>query len=297
MKKTLPDYPHLQQQRQQLLQQLSGLPEIRRGSLTEQFLTVKRKDGSRVKRGPYPLLTRKQGQKTVSQRLTDPALVPLYRQQIQAMRQFETVVGGLVQVGEQLSDLAVAEVVQKKLLVELEQAAEVRRLAAALAARQTPDFEAWEGLLLQAARQGGGGVLGALLSHWQQHAPREVILCQCGQRMCSRGRRSKGLLTTLGRVPFARSFYQCEPCSQGYFPDDERLDIVQTTYSPGVRRLMARAGSQSQFQQAAEDLRCYAGLTVEAREVERVTEEVGRQVEQWLSAEQEQILQAAGTPA
>jgi hypothetical protein len=108
------DYPTLEQHRQQLLQQLSGLPEIRRGSLTEQFLTVKRKDGSRLKRGPYPLLTRKQGQKTVSQRLTDPALVPLYRRQIQAMRQFETVVDGLVQVGEKLSDLAVAEAVQKK---------------------------------------------------------------------------------------------------------------------------------------------------------------------------------------
>lgn len=114
MKRILSDYPNLQQQRQRLLQQLSGLQELRRGSLTEQFLTVKRKDGSRVKRGPYPLLTRKQGQKTVSLRLTDPALVPLYRQQIQAMRQFETVVDGLVQVGEQLSDLAVAEVVQKK---------------------------------------------------------------------------------------------------------------------------------------------------------------------------------------
>jgi hypothetical protein len=108
------DYPTLEQHRQQLLQQLSGLPEIRRGSLTEQFLTVKRKDGSRLKRGPYPLLTRKQGQKTVSQRLTDPALVPLYRRQIQAMRQFETVVDGLVRVGEELSDLAVAEAVQKK---------------------------------------------------------------------------------------------------------------------------------------------------------------------------------------
>lgn len=114
MKRTLDDYPKLQQQRQRLLQQLSGLQELRRGSLTEQFLMVKRKDGSRVKRGPYPLLTRKQGQKTVSLRLTDPTLVPLYRQQIQAMRQFETAVDGLVQVGEQLSDLAVAEVVQKK---------------------------------------------------------------------------------------------------------------------------------------------------------------------------------------
>jgi len=160
MRRTLFDYPSLQQQRQQLLQQLSGLQELRRGSLTEQFLMVKRQDGSRVKRGPYPLFTRKHGQKTVSLRLTDPVLVPLYRRQIQAMRQFETVVEGLVRVGEQLSDLAVGEVVQKKLLVELEQAAEVRRLAAALAARQTPDFEAWESLVLDAARRGGAGVLG-----------------------------------------------------------------------------------------------------------------------------------------
>jgi hypothetical protein len=79
MKKTLSDYPNLRQQRQQLLQQLSGLQELRRGSLTEQFLMVKRKDGSRVTRGPYPLLTRKHGQKTLSRRLTDSALVPLYR--------------------------------------------------------------------------------------------------------------------------------------------------------------------------------------------------------------------------
>jgi len=114
MRKASDGYPTLQQRRQQLLQQLSDLQEIRRGSLSEQFLMVKRKDGSRVQRGPYPLLTRKQGQKTVSLRLTDPTLVPLYRRQIQAMRQFETVMDGLVQVGEQLSDLAVAEVVQKK---------------------------------------------------------------------------------------------------------------------------------------------------------------------------------------
>ena len=107
-------YPKLEQQRQSLLQQLSGLQQLRRGSLTEQFLMVKHADGSRVKRGPYPLLTRKDGYRTVSLRLSDPALVPLYRQQIQAMREFETVVEQLVRVSEQLSDLAVAEVVQKK---------------------------------------------------------------------------------------------------------------------------------------------------------------------------------------
>jgi len=114
MKKTPADYPGLQQQHHALVQQLSGLQELRRGSLSEQFLNVQRQDGSSVQRGPYPLFTRKQNGKTVSQRVTDAALVPVYRRQIQALREFETVVDALVQVGEQLSDLAVAEVVQKK---------------------------------------------------------------------------------------------------------------------------------------------------------------------------------------
>jgi len=114
MKTPSSNYSNLEQQRQGLLRQLADLRELRRGSLTEQFLTVKHADGSKVKRGPYPLLTRKAANKTVSVRLTDPALVPLYRRQIQALREFETVMNQLVRLGEQLGDLAVAEVVQKK---------------------------------------------------------------------------------------------------------------------------------------------------------------------------------------
>ena len=108
------DYPNLEHQRQALLRQLSELRQLRRGSLTEQFLTVKHADGSKVRHGPYPLLTRKDAQRTISVRITDPALVPLYRQQIRTMREFESVVDQLVRVGEQLGDLAVAQVVQKK---------------------------------------------------------------------------------------------------------------------------------------------------------------------------------------
>lgn len=166
-----------------------------------------------------------------------------------------------------------------------------------MATPQAPDFEAWETLLLQASRQGGVGVLGSLLRHWQQHSPRTPFFCPCGQRMRSRGRRCKGLLTTLGPVPFGRAFYQCELCHEGRFPDDERLNISNTGYSPGVRRLMARAGSQTPFEQAAQDLHCYAGLQIDAREIERVAEEVGRQVEQWLGLEQEQIRNSVGAAA
>ena len=114
MKTSPSSFSNLELQRQGLLRQLAELRELRHGSLIEQFLTVKHADGSKVKRGPYPLLTRKEAQKTVSVRLTDPALVPLYRRQIQTMREFERVVDQLVRVGEELGDLAVAEVVQKK---------------------------------------------------------------------------------------------------------------------------------------------------------------------------------------
>jgi hypothetical protein len=114
MKPTSAPYPNLEHQRQVLLRQLAHWRQLRRGSLTYQFLRVKHADGSVAQRGPYPLLTRKQGRKTLSQRLTNPALVPLYRQQIQALRQFESVVDQLVDVGEQLSDRAVAQVLRKR---------------------------------------------------------------------------------------------------------------------------------------------------------------------------------------
>ena len=98
MKTNPPTYSNLEQHRQGLLRQLADLRELRRGSLTEQFLTVKHADGSQVKCGPYPLLTRKEANKTVSIRLTDPSVVPLYRRQLQAMRQFEGVIDQLVRL-------------------------------------------------------------------------------------------------------------------------------------------------------------------------------------------------------
>ena len=85
------DYTTLQAQRRALLLQLAPLDQLRRGSLTEQYFTGRRKDGTRVQRGPYPLLTRKQGRKTVSVRVSDPALLPLYRQQLAAQRQFDRI--------------------------------------------------------------------------------------------------------------------------------------------------------------------------------------------------------------
>ena len=90
------------------------LEQLRRGSLTDQVVTAHRKDGSVVRRGPYPLFTRKVHQQTLSQRLTDPSLVPIYRRQIQALHRFDDITRQLVNIGEQLSDLTVELEAQKK---------------------------------------------------------------------------------------------------------------------------------------------------------------------------------------
>ena len=104
----------LELRRKGLLNELSSLDQMRRGSITEQCFTSKRKDGSTIRCGPYPLFTRKVGKKTVSQRLSDPGLLPVYRLQVANMRRFEFIMTQLVEIGEQLSDLAIREESEKK---------------------------------------------------------------------------------------------------------------------------------------------------------------------------------------
>lgn len=55
--------------------------------------------------------------------------------------------------------------------------------------------------------------------------------------------------------------------------------------------MMARAGSQSPFKEGREDLRIYAGLEVSAKDIERVAEGMGQQMEAWLSREREEVLE------
>jgi hypothetical protein len=109
--------------------------------------------------------------------------------------------------------------------------------------------------------------------------------------MESRGLKQKELLTILGPVLYDRSMFQCPSCGATRYPGDEQLDIVGTGRSPGLRRMMARAGSQSTFKVGREDLKIYAGLEVSAKDIERVAEGIGQQMETWSSQEREAILE------
>ena len=152
------------------------------------------------------------------------------------------------------------------------------------------DLEAWETALRAAVLCAGAKVLGELLQGVGAGRGDRAILCSCGTRMESQGLKQKELLTILGPVSYARSMFQCSACGATRYPGDEELDMVGTTRSPGLRRMMARAGSQSTFKEGREDLKIYAGLEVSAKDIERVAEGIGQHTEAWLSQEREEVL-------
>lgn len=91
--------------------------------------------------------------------------------------------------------------------------------------------------------------------------------------------RDKHVLTVLGWVGVRRAYYWDKECGRGYCPKDHVLDIEGTSYSSGVRRMMSRVGAYRSFGLGHDDLYELADIRVSAKEVERVSERVGAQVE------------------
>lgn len=91
--------------------------------------------------------------------------------------------------------------------------------------------------------------------------------------------RDKEVLTVLGRVTVKRAYYYDEGSNEGYCPKDEVLDIVETSFSPGVRRIIGRAGAKGPFASGQEDIKEMAGIEVDAKAIERVSHQLGEKIE------------------
>jgi len=88
-----------------IVDQIHALGDMRRGSIIEQYYKAKKKDGTRVKRGPYFLYTYKDKNHTHSRRIKKKQVAD-YRKQIETYRRFTDLVQELIAVSEQLSDLS-----------------------------------------------------------------------------------------------------------------------------------------------------------------------------------------------
>ena len=152
-------------------------------------------------------------------------------------------------------------------------------------------MEAWENALRAAVLSAGAKALASLLEGIGCGRRDETIVCDCGARMESHGLKSKPLLTILGPVDYKRSMFRCLSCNQTRYPGDEQLDVVDTTRSPGTRRMMGRAESRSTFKEGRDDLRIYAGIQLSAKDLERVAEGIGADMERWSQKQREALIE------
>ena len=76
-------------------------------------------------------------------------------------------------------------------------------------------------------------------------------------------------------MTFQRACYHCRTCGHGHCPLDAQLGLDGSRQSPTVQRLLALAGSQIPFRQAAELARQLGGFRLSAATTRRRTETAG----------------------
>jgi len=274
----------LLERRNEIIEEMQAIRSMRKGSVNEQYLKVCRKgkkDPSLC--GPYWVYTRKEKGKTISQRLARGEAEKI-KKDVEAFHRFQELCRVYADVSEELSVLEDGNrsVGQKKTAeVAIEKDAEVKRFLDAAAAQADLDFEAFEFGLRAAVLSAGARLLESLLTRVGRGRRTNPVICSCGENMESRGLREKSIRTILGEIIFSRSSYDCPGFGMTRFPGDEDLDIAGTGFSPGVQKLMARAGSRSTFKESRDDLKIYAEISVDAKDVERIAEGVGREIERW----------------
>ena len=124
-----------------------------------------------------------------------------------------------------------------------------------------------------------GAVLLAKLLNKVGDSPGVRVKCAAGHPATFVDYRNKEITTVVGAVEFRRAYYYCAQCGEGILPQDAALDLANTSFSPGVRRLMGRVGGKESFNEGRKDLAELAGIKVQTKAVERVAEGIGAELE------------------
>lgn len=151
------------------------------------------------------------------------------------------------------------------------------------------DLEAVEMLVRSAMHQAGAKALTELLR--VPEPQQRAVPCPCGGQARYRELRSKTVLTVLGPAIVSRPYFLCPGCHRGPLPADAEFDIVNTEFSPGVRRMQALVGQDASFDHGRKQLRLLAGLEVTTKSVERVAEAIGADIAQQQQQEIDRAIQ------
>ncbi len=120
-----------------------------------------------------------------------------------------------------------------------------------------------------------------------------AVACPCGQAARYAGRRTKTFTSVLGELTLERAYYHCASCARGVFPRDRALGLPDTSLSPAVTRMVGLSAAMVSFEESGELMRELAGVPVDAKQVERTAEALGRE----MAEDERTVVEPSGPPA
>src|SRR3984893_11870035 len=152
------------------------------------------------------------------------------------------------------------------------------------------DLEAVEKALREMGQRLSGSVLEKVLNTDGGLYQGSQIDCGKGHQARYVEQREKQLVTVVGTVQVRRAYYHCVGCRAGVFPKDVELDIVGTSFSPGVKRMMGYVGGREPFENGRMSLKELAGVEISTKAVERTAEAIGEEIEEMTRRELEMAM-------
>jgi hypothetical protein len=158
------------------------------------------------------------------------------------------------------------------------------------------DLESLEIHIRSAMHEVGSTVLEKLLNSDGGDYRGRTLPCEQGHVFEFKEYRDKEILTVLGAVRIQRAYYYDEQCKQGYCPKDRVLNVEETSWSPGVKRIMGKVGAYRPFGLGQEDIKEMAGINVDAKAIERTCYQLGQEAEVFYRREAEVFMEGKVIP-
>jgi len=129
-------------------------------------------------------------------------------------------------------------------------------------------------LVREAVLAAGGRLLEGLLDLDRGCAGPRVD-CPGGHVAVFVGYRGKTIATVLGPVRVERAWYHCRACGAGVAPRDAQLGVTGGSVTAGLAEMIDTVAAVEAFAPAGRLLKTLAGVTVDAKRIERVAEADG----------------------
>jgi hypothetical protein len=140
------------------------------------------------------------------------------------------------------------------------------------------DLESTELFIRSSMHSLGSVILEEILNSDKGGHQGKTVLRKDGTSAAFKEYRNKKLQTVLGNVVVKRAYYYDQKSKTGYCPKDQNLDIECTSLSPGLRRIMARVGAYRPFGIGHDDIKELAGITVTSKQIQRVSCQIGKDI-------------------